>query len=79
MSLVNLAHFKDVAHAMAEAARRPPPTIQPEPFDDEQGRTICYPGDPKHSRRERAMPGPSRLRYVKGRFEPQGGFEAFFL
>lgn len=79
MSLVHLARYQDVAQALADAARRPPPTIQPEPFDDEQGRVICYPGDPRHSRAEPAVPGPSRLRYVKGRFEPQGGFEAFFL
>jgi 8-oxo-dGTP pyrophosphatase MutT (NUDIX family) len=79
MSLVHLARFHDVAQALSESASRPPPTIQPEPFDDEDGRTICYPGDPRHSLSERAMPGPSRLRYVRGRFEPQGGFEAFFL
>jgi 8-oxo-dGTP pyrophosphatase MutT (NUDIX family) len=78
MSLVHLARYKDVQQAMMASAQRPPPTIQPEPFDDENGRTICYPGDPRHSQSERAMPGPSRLRYVKGRFEPQGGFDAFF-
>ena len=64
--------------SLQEAARRPPPTIEPEPFDDENGRSICYPGDPKHSKTEPAMPGPSRLRYVKGRFEPLEGFSAFF-
>lgn len=79
MSLVHLSRYGDVAQALRESASRPPPTIQPEPFDDEDGRTICYPGDPRHSLPKRVMPGPSRLRYVQGRFEPQGGFEAFFL
>lgn len=79
MSLVHLARYDRVDQALADAASRPPPTIQPEPFDDEQGRVICYPGDPRHSLRQPAVPGPSRLRYVKGRFEPQGGFEAFFV
>lgn len=79
MSLVHLLRFSDVNHALRDAASRAPPTIQPEPFDDEQGRTICYPGDPRHSRPERVIPGPTRLRFVKGRFEPQGGFEEFFL
>ena len=78
MSLVHLARYRDVAQALADSASRPPPTIQPEPFDDEQGRVICYPGDPRHSLSQAAVPGPSRLRYVKGRFEPQGGFDAFF-
>jgi 8-oxo-dGTP pyrophosphatase MutT (NUDIX family) len=77
MSLVNLARYRNVADALQQAASRPPPTIQPEPFDDEHGRTICYPGDPRHSQKTPAMPGPSRLRYVKGRFEPLEGFDAF--
>lgn len=78
MSLVHLARYTLVDQALAAAASRPPPTIEPEPFDDDQGRVICYPGDPRHSLTQPAVPGPSRLRYVKGRFEPQGGFDAFF-
>ena len=78
MSLVHLVRYDNVAHALTEAGSRPPPTIQPEPFDDDQGRVICYPGDPRHSLTQAAVPGPSRLRYVQGRFEPQGGFDAFF-
>jgi 8-oxo-dGTP pyrophosphatase MutT (NUDIX family) len=79
MSLVHLARYDDVAHALKDAASRPPPTIEPEPFDDENGRSICYPGDPRHSQTQPAMPGPSRLRYVQGRFEPLQGFSAFFV
>jgi 8-oxo-dGTP pyrophosphatase MutT (NUDIX family) len=79
MSLVHLARYDRVEQALADAASRPPPTIQPEPFDDEQGRVICYPGDPRHTLSQPAVPGPTRLRYVKGRFEPQGGFDAFFV
>ncbi|MEY2803134.1 MAG: hypothetical protein RL657_470 [Pseudomonadota bacterium] len=78
MSLVHLARYADVAHALRDAASRPPPTIEPEPFDDEHGRTICYPGHPRHTLREPAVPGPACLRYVKGRFEPLAGFDAFF-
>ena len=78
MSLVHLARYADVAHALRDAASRPPPTIEPEPFDDENGRTICYPGHPRHSLNQPAVPGPSCLRYVKGRFEPLAGFDAFF-
>ena len=78
MSLVHLARYDDVTHALRDAASRPPPTIQPEPFDDEHGRTICYPGHPRHSVGQPAVPGPLCLRYVKGRFEPLAGFDAFF-
>jgi hypothetical protein len=78
MSLVQLARCDHVAMALQQAGQRPPPTIQPEPYDDENGRTICYPGDPRHSNPQRVMPGPTRLRYVKGRFEPLEGYSAFF-
>ena len=77
MSLSNLCLFNSVEHAMAEAAKRAPPTIMPEPFDQDGMRVICYPGDPRHSVTRRAMPGPTRLRFVAGRFEPIGGFEEF--
>ena len=64
---------------MLDAARRAGPhLIQPEPFEHEGTRVICYPGDERHSVRERAMPGPTRLRYRNKRFEPDGGFEALF-
>jgi 8-oxo-dGTP pyrophosphatase MutT (NUDIX family) len=78
MSLVQLSRCDNVAKALQHAGERPPPTIEPEPYDDENGRTICYPGDPRHSQSQRAMPGPTRLRYVKGRFEPLEGYSAFF-
>ena len=51
---------------------------EPEPFDEDGTRVIAYPGDERHPERVRAMPGPTRLAYREGRFEPAGGFEAFF-
>jgi 8-oxo-dGTP pyrophosphatase MutT (NUDIX family) len=78
MSLAHLARFADVAGAMQEARSRPPPVVQPEPFNEETGRVICYPGDERHPVPERAIPGPSRLRHIDGRFEPLGGFEDLF-
>ena len=38
-------------------------------------RHIAYPGDPKHSRSERAFIGPTRLQFKNGRFEPAGGLD----
>jgi 8-oxo-dGTP pyrophosphatase MutT (NUDIX family) len=77
-SLAHLARHATVAEVFAEASRRPPPVIQPEPFDEDGTRVIAYPGDERHPERVRAMPGPTRLAYREGRFEPEGGFEAFF-
>jgi hypothetical protein len=50
--------------------------IEPEPFDQDGIRTICYPGDPRHSVRQAAFPGPSRLMFKNKRFEPEQGLAA---
>lgn len=76
MTLVSLTRFETVSDVMRFATARRPPCVLPEPFDDNGVRTICYPGDPRHSVRERALEGPSRLRFVNGRFEPLGGLPA---
>lgn len=79
MSLAHLARHASVASVLAEARGKAPALIQPEPYDDEHGtRVLCYPGDPRHSVRERALPGPTRLRYGSKHFEPEGGFESLF-
>ncbi|TSE35258.1 NUDIX hydrolase [Tepidimonas charontis] len=78
MGLAELARHADVASAWAAAAHRTPPCILPETFDDGGERAICYPGDARHPVRERALPGPTRLRWVGGRFEPYDGFEGWF-
>ena len=76
MSLVHLHHHDTVESVLIEARSRRPPVILPEPFDADGVRTICYPGDPRHSCQAVALPGPTRLRYLQGRFEPEGGLEA---
>lgn len=80
MSLAHLARHSSVAGVLAEARSKRPALVQPEPYDDENGvRVLCYPGDPHHSVSERALPGPTRLRYSSKRFQPEDGFEALFL
>ena len=79
MSLAHLSRHADVASVLDAARGRRPPVIQPEPFDDEGRRVICYPGDARHSVREQALPGPTRLSYRNKRFEPDAGFEALFV
>ena len=77
MTLVSLVPHVTVHDAMAFAQSRQPPLILPEPFDDAQGiRTLCYPGDPHHSVTQRVFVGPTRLRFLDGRFEPPGGLQA---
>ncbi len=76
MSLSHLTLYSNVQLALEAAANQRPPIIQPEPFDQEGTRVICYPGDPRHPVQERALPGPSRLQFINHRFEPEGGLAA---
>ncbi|WP_439606760.1 NUDIX hydrolase [Hydrogenophaga sp.] len=76
MSLSQLSRLADVSQVLAAARSRPPVLIEPEPFDLDGRRVICYPGDLAHSIAERAWPGPTRLTYRNQRFEPDGGLGA---
>ena len=78
MSLAHLARHSTVDSVLAAARARRPPVIQPESFDDNGERMICYPGDARHTVREAALPGPTRLHYRNKRFEPATGFEGLF-
>ena len=78
MTLAHLARYSDVPQALAAARSRQPPVIQPEPFEHEGSRVVCYPGDERHPIAERAMPGPTRLWFRGKKFEPIDGFEALF-
>lgn len=79
LSLAHLARHASVTAALDQARLRPPPLVVPEPFELEGTRCVCYPGDERHSVRERALPVPTRLHYRNRRFEPAGGFEALFF
>jgi 8-oxo-dGTP pyrophosphatase MutT (NUDIX family) len=78
MTLAHLSRYADVASALQAARSTPPALIQPEPFDENGERVLTYPGDPWHSVKTRAMPGPTRLRHRNKRFEPEQGFAALF-
>lgn len=78
MSLAHLSRYADVRSVLAAASARRPPVIQPEAFELDGERVICYPGDAGHSVRQLALPGPTRLHYRNKRFEPLDGFEALF-
>jgi len=76
MSLAQLARLRDVQQALALARSRPPTLIEPEPFDEDGCRVICYPGDPRHSVARSVWQGPTRLTHRNRRFEPDGGLAA---
>lgn len=76
MSLCQLAPLADVDTALALAASRPPLLVEPQPFDQDGARVICYPGDPAHPVPQPGWAGPTRLTYRQGRFEPEGGLAA---
>lgn len=76
MSLVQLARLRDVAGVLAEARSRKPPRIRPEAFEEDGLNMVCFPGDPRHSVSTRLLPGPSRLHWRNGRYEPEGGLAA---
>jgi 8-oxo-dGTP pyrophosphatase MutT (NUDIX family) len=76
MSLAQLARLTDVQQVMALARSRPPALVEPEPFDEDGCRVICYPGDPRHRQRQPVWDGPTRLTHRNRRFEPEGGLGA---
>ncbi|HVR51724.1 MAG TPA: NUDIX hydrolase [Pseudorhodoferax sp.] len=78
MTLAQLSRYATAEAAVQAARAWRPPLIQPESIEDGGTRVVCYPGDACHPVRERAMPGPLRLRWHNKRFEPQDGFEALF-
>lgn len=78
MSLAHLSRHPSVDSVLAEASARRPPVIQPASFTQGEDRILCYPGDPQHPVAERALPGPTRLRFRAQRFEAIDGFESLF-
>lgn len=78
ISLAHLARHASVASVLQEARSRRPPLVEPASFDQDGGRVLCYPGDEHHPVRTPVLPAPTRLHYRNRRFEPAGGFEAFF-
>ena len=73
MSLYELKAHDHVQSALDEARQRAPALIEPHPFDEDGRRILCYPGDPHHPVAQRAMRGPTRLLFDKGRFSPLDG------
>lgn len=68
MTLMTLASEPSVEAMLGRYRGKKPPLVEPMPFEVNGRRAVAYPGDPLHPVRERAMPGPTRLTLVNGRF-----------
>ncbi len=79
MSLGHLARYARAADALAAARAQRPPCICPENFEENGTTVLSYPGDPRHSVPERALPGPTRLVVRNKRFVPDGPLETLWL
>ncbi|MFP5407335.1 MAG: NUDIX hydrolase, partial [Gammaproteobacteria bacterium] len=66
---LELASCRSTAEVLEAARRRRPPLIEPEPFELDGARMVAYPGDERHSLRERLLIGPTRLLLRGKRFE----------
>jgi 8-oxo-dGTP pyrophosphatase MutT (NUDIX family) len=78
MTLAHLSRFGSVDSVLQAARHAAPALIEPEHFEEDGAKAICYPGDARHSVHTLAMPGPTRLHIRNQRFEPEQGFEALF-
>ena len=79
VSLIHLSRYASAAEALADARTRRPPLIQPEAFDEDGARQLCYPGDPRHPVPTPAFPAhvPTRLTWRDKRFDAPEGLASF--
>ncbi|MEZ5648976.1 MAG: NUDIX hydrolase [Burkholderiaceae bacterium] len=79
MTLAGLARWADCAAMIAGLRGQVPRLVEPKALPRAEGRMMVYPGHPQHPVKELAIPGPTSLVTRDGRFEPEEGFEAFFV
>ncbi|OED36338.1 hypothetical protein AB833_27315 [Chromatiales bacterium (ex Bugula neritina AB1)] len=79
MTLAALSRHLTIQSCLDYAAANEPHHVEPFVVKGEnQTRTLTYPGDTAHPSNHQSMPGPTRLLWQNGRFEPPEGFESFF-
>ena len=80
MSLAAIARFNSIEECIGHSKNIRPPCIQPGVLKNDDGtRVLTYPGDPEHPVSERRLPGPTRLIWKSGHFEPIDGYDSFFV
>ncbi len=79
MTLASLSQHDSIESCFDYARNNDPHLIEPFVIKgDDRTRTLTYPGDKAHPQQQQTMPGPTRLVWQDGRFEPPGGFAGFF-
>ena len=73
---MQLAQHDSAAQVIQHACENTPAQIEPQPYDIDGQRVVCYPGDPDHPVQTPAWSGPTRLTWRNQRFEPEGGLDA---
>lgn len=76
MTLIALCSHMDSQSCLSHALNTSTYCIEPGVIKTDDGnRTLLYPGDEQHSNPDKLMPGPTRLLWKDGHFEPEAGFE----
>jgi hypothetical protein len=78
MTLIALLPSQNFAQVQLQFLEHTPKLIEPMSFLHGDERVIAYPGHPRHTVKERAMPGPTCLVYRDGRFQPEHGYQQLF-
>ncbi len=77
MTLFELTQFSTVDEVMSHASQRKPPLIEPCSVRDADTRLVCFPADPLHPEKQHILPGPTRLYFKDGCFQPEEGLDFF--
>lgn len=68
MTISQLSFFRNSEEILEKIKRSKPTLMQPEAYEEQGRRYVCYPGDPRHSMRVRVWDGPTRLTMEGRRF-----------
>jgi 8-oxo-dGTP pyrophosphatase MutT (NUDIX family) len=80
MTLLALCRHRSTQSCLDEALKTPTYCIEPGVIKGaDDTRTLVYPGDAQHPSQKKLMPGPTRLLWNNGHFEPDIGFDAWLL
>jgi 8-oxo-dGTP pyrophosphatase MutT (NUDIX family) len=68
MTISQLSFFRNTEAILEKIKRNKPTLVQPEAFEEQGRRYVCYPGDPRHGMSTQVWKGPTRLMTEGGRF-----------
>lgn len=68
VTISQLSFFRNSEEILEKIRQNKPTLVQPEAFEEDGRRYVCYPGDPRHGMRNSVWEGPTRLMMEGGRF-----------